>query len=233
LAQWIEFHRLVGFQKFVVYNTSDKYQKLLSVVDAINRKYPHMVDVIQWNFAGLNITDTFVTRYFQIQALHDCFVRYGDQSEWMGAIDLDEYVVPLHPYKNVADYLYHKVGSRVIGSINLWSQFFCSRDADKYTPEEQDEQRLVIERFTHRTRNRSKLGNEKYLYRPRFVQYLTIHYQLAGLTKEEPAEEDIMLAHYVMMERLRGVAGCDAKEYVNDTSIRDRYADIVKKGIAN
>jgi hypothetical protein len=233
LAQWIEFHRLVGFQKFVIYNTTDKYQQLLSTVNAINKKHPHMVDVIQWNFASLNITDTCPTRYFQIQALNDCFIRYGDQSEWMGMLDLDEYVVPLHPYKTVADYLYHRIGSHVIGSINLWSQFFCSRDVDKYTPEEEDESRLVIERFTYRAKTRYKLGREKYLYRPRFVQYLTIHYQLVGLSKEESSEKDIMLAHYVTMDRLRSMQGCGVKECVNDTSVRDRFAEIVKTGIAN
>ncbi|CAF4307123.1 unnamed protein product, partial [Rotaria sordida] len=39
-----------------------------------------------------------------MEALHDCLIRYGDQSEWLGALDLDEYIVPLDPYQTMLDY---------------------------------------------------------------------------------------------------------------------------------
>ncbi|CAF1430733.1 unnamed protein product [Adineta steineri] len=228
LVQWIEFHRLVGFSKFVIYNTTDTNNHLSTIVNIYTQKYPGLVDVVQWNFSILGLVDALKTRYFQTEALHDCLIRYGDQSEWLGMLDLDEYIVPLDPYKTVVDYVHETFGRRIIGSINLWSQFFCNKNASAYTPEENDTNRLTIERFSFRARNLYKSGREKYLYRPRFVQYLSIHHQINGLSKEQPSEKHIKLVHYASMSRLRTMPGCGTNEYVKDTSIRDRFADRVK-----
>ncbi|CAF4111866.1 unnamed protein product, partial [Adineta steineri] len=94
-----------------------------------------------------------------------------------------------------------------------------------YTPEENDTNRLTIERFTFSARNRHKSGRGKYLYRPRFVQYLSIHHQIVGLSKEQPSEKHITLAHYVSMSRLRTMPGCGSNETVEDTGIRNRFVN--------
>jgi hypothetical protein len=191
------------------------------------------VDVVQWNFSSLALTDVMSERYFQTEALHDCLIRYGDQSEWLGMLDLDEYIVPLDPYTTVVDYLHINFGRRIIGSVNLWSQFFCTKNADLYTSEENDTSRLVIERFTRRARDLYKGGREKYLYRPRFAQYLSIHHQVVGLSKEEPSKSHIMLAHYVSMNHVRTMPGCNPGQHRTDTSVRDRFANSVKNAIAD
>ncbi|CAF4027287.1 unnamed protein product [Adineta steineri] len=232
LVQWIEFHRLVGFSKFVIYNTTDTDDYLSTIINIYTQKYPDLVDVVQWNFSTLGLVDVLPTRYFQTEALHDCLIRYGDQSEWLGMFDLDEYIVPLHPYETIVDYVHENFGRRIIGSINLWSQFFCNKNASAYTTEEKDTNRLTIERFTFRARNLYKKGREKYLYRPRFVQYLSIHQQVIGLAKEQPSEKHITLAHYVSMTRLRTMPGCGFNETVEDSGIRNRFANRVKDTIA-
>ena len=232
LSEWIEFHRLVGFRKFVIYNTTDTSGQLRSVLDVYARKDPNLIDVVQWNFSSLDLIDVLRTRYFQTEAIHDCLIRYGDQAEWLGMLDLDEYIVPLHPYETIVDYLYENFGRRIVGSINLWSQFYCTEAVDKYTGEENDTNRLTIERFTFRASQRHKKGREKYLYRPRFVQYLSIHHQIVGLSKQQPSENHIALAHYVAMSRLRTMPGCEVNQHVKDTGVRDRFADRIKKAIA-
>lgn len=228
LTQWIEFHRLVGFRKFVVYNTTDTDNRLSSIISVYDHKYPNLVDVVQWNFSSLSLVDVLSGRYFQVEALHDCLIRYGDQSEWLGMFDLDEYIVPLHPYETVFDYIHDNFGRRIIGSINLWSRFFCTKEVKKYTPEENDMSRLTIERFIFRARNLYKAGREKYLYRPRFVQYLSIHHQIVGLSREESSEDHITLAHYTSMNYVRTMPGCTPDQYVMDTRIRDRFTSKVK-----
>jgi hypothetical protein len=231
LVQWIEFHRLIGFQKFAVYNSTDTHGHLSSFINIYTQKYPNLVDIIQWNFSSLALTDVMSRRYFQTEALHDCLIRYGDQSEWLGMIDLDEYIVPLSPYKTIADYLIQNFGRRIVGSINLWSQFFYTKESNNYTAEEKNTSRLVIERFTFRAKNRYKKGREKFLYRPRFVQYLSIHHHIVGLSKEHPSEEHISLAHYVSVDSLRYFPdGGDGKKVV-DTSIRDKYAKRVQNAL--
>ena len=231
LMQWIFFHLLVGFRKFVVYNTTDTHQRLAPLITLINGKYPNLVDVVQWNFSTLALTDVMSTRYFQTEALHDCLIRYGDQSEWLGMLDLDEYVVPQPPYTTVLQYLHEQFARRIVGSVNLWSHFFCARSTDKYSNGENETRRLVIERFLLRAPDRHKGGREKYLYRPRFVQYLSIHHQIVGLSKEEPSANSIMLAHYASMTHLRTAPGCSPAQYVNDTTVRDRFSKQLTKVI--
>ncbi|CAF4040249.1 unnamed protein product [Adineta steineri] len=101
-----------------------------------------------------------------------------------------------------------------------------------YTPEENDTNRLTIERFTFSARNRHKSGREKYLYRPRFVQYLSIHHQIVGLSKEQPSEKHITLAHYATMSQPRTMPGCGSDGHVEDTGIRNRFVNRVKDAIA-
>ena len=230
LVQWIEFHRLIGFQKFAVYNSTDTYGQLSSLINIYTQKYPNLVDIIQWNFSSLALTDVMSTRYFQTEALHDCLIRYGDQSEWLGMIDLDEYIVPLPPYKTIADYLNQNFGRRIVGSINLWSQFFYTKEANNYTAEEKNTSCLVIERFTFRANSRYKKEREKFLYRPRFVQYLSIHHHLVGLSKEQPYDHHITLAHYVSIDSIRYFPYGDGTK-VLDTSIRDKYAKRVQDAL--
>ncbi|CAF4445955.1 unnamed protein product [Adineta steineri] len=134
-------------------------------------------------------------------------------------LHLDEYIAPLHPYKTIVDYVHENFERRIMGSINRRSQFFCSKNPTSYTPKENDTNRLTIERFTFRARNRHKSGREKYLYRSRFVQYLSIHHQIVGLLKEQSLEKHITHAHYASISRLRTMPSCGTNEHVEDTNI--------------
>ena len=231
VTEWILFHFLVGFRKFVVYNTTDSHAHLEHVIQVINQRYPNLVDVVPWNFSSLALTNVLAGRYFQVEAAHDCFIRYGDQSEWLGMLDLDEYIVPMPPYPTVLEFLHEHFARRSIGSVNLWSQFFCSEANDTYTMDERNPNHLVMERFTFRAPELFRKGREKYLYRPRFVQYLSIHHQVMGLPKQTPSRNSITLAHYISMTELRNMEGCGAEQYVHDTGIRDRFAQRVKMAI--
>ena len=231
LKQWILFHYAVGVRKFVVYNKADNQEQMKLVIDKINSHYPNLVDVIQWNFSSLGLTDAMAGRYFQVEALHDCLIRYGDQSEWLGTIDYDEYIIPQLPFTSIEHSLSENFGHRIVGSVNLWSYFFCPKSSDKFTEEESKTNRLTIERFTRRAKNPYKEGREKYLYRPRFVQHLSIHHQLIGYSKQQPKENSLMLAHYFAMNSFRVAPGCKSNEYVDDTSIRDRFSNSLREAV--
>jgi hypothetical protein len=89
-----------------------------------------------------------------------------------------------------------------------------------------------MERFVFRASKLYKAGREKYLYRPRFVQYLSIHHQIVGLARVQSSENHITLAHYTSMHYLRTMSGCLPDQYVKDTGIRDRFASKVKNAIS-
>ena len=227
LPQWIEFHRQVGFRKFVIYNTTDRGAELPSIIDVYSKESPELIDVVQWNFDHLRVKDWHGQRYFQVEAVHDCLFRYGDRSEWLGIIDLDEYVVPLPPYKRVDEYLRMKFKREEIGSVVLRSLFFC--DVGSKPPKTTNP--LVIEQFTQRAKEVMKRGRAKYLCRPRFVQNLGIHYQKYGLPSAIPVETDLIFAHYVSMSQQRSFPECGANRTMDDTRVRELFSENVRTGL--
>jgi hypothetical protein len=181
--------------------------------------------VVQWNFQTLGLIDLAGSRYFQVEALHDCLIRNGDHTEWMGTLDLDEYIVLQSSNESLPAYLTRKYNRLRIGSLTFWSLFFCTQNSTGFSPEESNQTRLVIERFTRRSISFFRDGREKYLYRPSHVIFLSIHYPLTAYSPIEPPRTEIIMAHYHSMNRFRTVAECATAASVNDTTVRDRFAD--------
>jgi glycosyl transferase family 92 len=78
LREWIEFHRIVGFEKFFLYNnrSEDEHLEVLA---------PYIDDgTVIWHdwplFPG------------QIQAYDDCLQQHRHDSRWIAFIDLDEFL---------------------------------------------------------------------------------------------------------------------------------------------
>ncbi len=80
IIEWIEFHRLVGVNKFYIYDneSSDNLQKLL-------KPYIESGVVVYQYSPGKNMQNIVYT---------DAIKRYKDESKYMGFIDIDEFVVP-------------------------------------------------------------------------------------------------------------------------------------------
>lgn len=80
LKEWIEFHKIVGVEHFYLYNnnSTDNYQTVL-------KKYidDGIVTLIQWE-----------KNQAQMEAYRDCVLNFANDTEWLGFIDIDEYVVP-------------------------------------------------------------------------------------------------------------------------------------------
>lgn len=231
LVEWIEFHRLVGFQKFVIYNTTETNGKTTQIINTYAMKYPDLVDVVQWNFSSLNIIDWNKYRYFQVEAVHDCLIRYGDQSEWLGILDFDEYIVPLLPYQTVHQYLVDFIGSEAIGTLDFPSHLYCPLNASTYKFHERNMSVSLVEQFIHRAPTSFTAGRRKYLCRPRFVQYLGIHHQYIGSRLVTAQENYIRMAHYYMSNKNRILSGCFDGEPILDTEIRDRFAKSIRDGV--
>lgn len=80
LREWIEFHRLVGIEHFYLYNncSEDFYQEVLQpYIDE------GVVTFIEWPY-----------QQAQMQAYQNCIERFRRDVQWLGFIDLDEFVIP-------------------------------------------------------------------------------------------------------------------------------------------
>lgn len=80
LKEWIEYHILIGVEHFYLYNnnSSDNYNVVLHdyIIDG-------SVTLIDWPY-----------NQAQMEAYRDCIEKYRSESNWIGFIDIDEFVVP-------------------------------------------------------------------------------------------------------------------------------------------
>lgn len=81
LAEWIVYHTIVGVEHFYLYNnfSSDNY---LEILDPYIRS--GLVTLIDWP-----------VHQGQTPAYRHCFNNYSNESQWIGMIDIDEFVTPV------------------------------------------------------------------------------------------------------------------------------------------
>jgi hypothetical protein len=137
LKEWIEFHKIVGIEHFYLYNnfSDDNYLEILQPYIISN-----LVTLIDWPVPQ-----------GQIPAYTDCFEKYSGESQWIGMIDIDEFIVPVK-YENIYTFLKpfeKKRGSVLIYWKNFGTNGFITRDYRK---------NLVIEDFTVCWRKHVNIG---------------------------------------------------------------------------
>lgn len=89
-AEWIEWHRKMGVDKFYIYDneSSDKTREVLQ---------PYIE-------SGLVDYTYFPGRKKQLSSYDDCLRRHRFECRWIAFIDIDEFIVPVKD-KTVADFL--------------------------------------------------------------------------------------------------------------------------------
>lgn len=109
LKEWIEFHKIVGVEHFYLYNnfSEDNYQEVLRPYiengDVTLTEWPHPQG--------------------QMSAYRDCIERYRAETQWIGFIDIDEFVVPK---KMDTIYEFLKPFSRRAAVVIYWKLFGSS-----------------------------------------------------------------------------------------------------------
>jgi hypothetical protein len=92
LAEWIEFHRLVGFERFYLYDnrSEDDHLEVLA---------PYLEE-------GIVVLHDWPMSYVpgQTEAYHHCLVNHGDEARWIGFFDIDEFLFS-PTYRPVSDVL--------------------------------------------------------------------------------------------------------------------------------
>lgn len=108
IKEWIEFHRIIGIDHFYLYNnnSNDNYEEVLSEYIKSG-----IVELVDWE-----------KNQAQMEAYKDCISKKKNETNWLGFIDIDEFIVPIK-YNNIKIFLkkFEKVGS-----INIYWKMFCS-----------------------------------------------------------------------------------------------------------
>lgn len=120
LVEWFELNKVLGAEKFVVYNCS-----IAQNVDHILRLYSGwgLVDVIQWKLpmkvktTQNEHTSDEIHYYGQLAALQDCLYRNRHISEFVVNIDLDEFIIPqsenISTWSQLLSHLDHNAGAYI------------------------------------------------------------------------------------------------------------------------
>eukprot|EP00002_Diphylleia_rotans_P028847 TRINITY_DN5831_c0_g1_i1.p1 TRINITY_DN5831_c0_g1~~TRINITY_DN5831_c0_g1_i1.p1 ORF type:complete len:514 (-),score=67.25 TRINITY_DN5831_c0_g1_i1:535-2076(-) len=80
LKEWIEFHRMMGYERIVLYDNNFEPDELM---DSIIGQYPDVVIRRPWRL-----------RHAQTEAMTDCILRYKYTATWASIVDVDEFIVP-------------------------------------------------------------------------------------------------------------------------------------------
>ncbi|MDR1476952.1 MAG: glycosyltransferase family 92 protein [Rickettsiales bacterium] len=152
LAEWIEYHRLAGVEKFYIYDneSTDNIKEVLA---------PYLKDsVVEYKF--------WPGQAQQTKAYDDAIGLYKYKSKWIAFIDIDEFIVPIEK-STIPDFLKDYEDISAVG-INwlIYGDNGAKRKTDG----------LVIERFTAHSlpafeRNRTF----KSIVNPRQVIKMTAH----------------------------------------------------------
>lgn len=91
LAEWLEYHRKIGVEHFYIYDNGSK----ISVDHTIRT---------------LNLSDYVTITYIpgrnkHIRAYGNCLRRFGNLSQWIGFIDIDEFIVPKTGNRDLKSFL--------------------------------------------------------------------------------------------------------------------------------
>lgn len=124
LREWIEFHKLIGIEHFYLYNnnSTDDYEAILAPYIKDN-----LVTLVHWPMAQ-----------GQIVAYQDCIKRYSNCTNWLGFIDIDEFIVP-NKMDNISVFL--RKFEKNAGSVLIYWKFFgtsglLSRDVNNCVSED-------------------------------------------------------------------------------------------------
>eukprot|EP00002_Diphylleia_rotans_P024893 TRINITY_DN4913_c0_g2_i1.p1 TRINITY_DN4913_c0_g2~~TRINITY_DN4913_c0_g2_i1.p1 ORF type:complete len:735 (+),score=145.71 TRINITY_DN4913_c0_g2_i1:161-2365(+) len=97
LREWFEFHIMMGYERFILYDNNSS-EEPDTVMDDVLKMYRKYVVIRKWPH-----------RHSQTEALTDCIIRYGQRTEWMTFIDVDEFLVPSRKFKDIREPLKYYV----------------------------------------------------------------------------------------------------------------------------
>lgn len=150
MPEWLEYHLLVGFEKFYVYDneSTDNIKQILQpYIDSGAVEYTY------WPGTAM-----------QMPAYKDCVEKHKNDTFWLAVIDIDEFVVA--DCKNVATSLHDFEDSPAV--VLQWLVYGDSGVVNK-------EPGLVIERFKSHNNLDDTSEMCKSIINPRKVEVKTLH----------------------------------------------------------
>lgn len=162
-AEWIEFHRVIGVEKFYIYDnnsTDNTYDVLRPYIES-----------------GIVEYIPFPGERMQVPAYLDAIEKFKDKTKWMAFIDLDEFIVPISD-KNIVELL-RRMPRSIAQVLIGWVYFGSNGHTEKQTG-------MVLEKFKRRASTGANIS--KAIVNPRLVAdgaRIRVHtFRVAGWTTD-------------------------------------------------
>lgn len=189
-AEWIEYHKMLGVEKFYIYDNESE--------DATREVLQPYIE------RGLVEYTYFTGKKMQLKAYKDCVKKHRWHCKYMAFLDLDEFIVPVK-HKTIPDYL-ESLG-RIPGVQMNWIVYGSSGAKTRIDG-------FVIERFRDHSLPGEALNHHvKSIVNPRRILnffsahrafILGLYVNSAGKTviksfkKRPPVTTDIRINHYAI-----------------------------------
>ena len=92
VIEFIEMHRILGVEKFAIFNQSIR-ANMLSVLQLYLQ--PKLIDLSPWTLP-IDVVD--IHYHAQVMMMNDCLYRYMFRSKYIAFIDTDEMIIPREDY---------------------------------------------------------------------------------------------------------------------------------------
>lgn len=162
LKEWIEYHQMLGFEHFYLYNnrSSDHYKEVLQPYIKTG-----IVEIIEW-------PQIYETNFDPVQkgAYNHCILQSKSKTTWLAVIDIDEFIVPVHA-STIREVLSPYDKKDKFGGLLMFWVFYGT----SYLPKIPDG-KLLIESLTRRTHlGHPWNANCKTICKPSKVKYFHVH----------------------------------------------------------
>jgi hypothetical protein len=152
IEEWLEYHLLLGVQKFYLYD---------------NESNDNLLQILQpYIKAGIVEYKYFPYTGKQVLAYNDILEKAKKETYWLAAVDIDEFIIPIEN-KTIPDFL--KDFEQYAGVKINWLMYGSS--GEKHWRKE-----LVIERFKKHEKKNAHFGRiVKTICNPRAVYKMDVH----------------------------------------------------------
>lgn len=135
LREWIEFHKLVGVEKFYLFNnqSTDEFEEVLEPYLSSG-----LVHLCNWALPARNLIEL---RDMQLSAYRRILDLVTDSAKWLAFLDLDEFL--FSPYADTISEVLTEFEE--FGGVSANWQMFGDSNVESLGPND-----LLIERFTRR-----------------------------------------------------------------------------------
>ena len=173
IKEWIEYHKLVGVEKFIIFDneSTDNLKEVLQpYINSGEVEYKYVVGNL---------------RAFQVGVVNKAIKKYRNKTKWIAVIDADEFIVPVG-YENIPDAISAieaDLGKKLYALAINWVMYGYS--GHKVKPEG-----LVIENFT---KSGGINAHIKSIVNPRAVSYFLVHNAICMFSLPQRTEKGVIV----------------------------------------